>query len=138
MGTRLLSVIASILIPVITNTSIEITIRAKQVDLSKLSVTTLGLVVAIALGFEAVFRYRERCLQFEKAKRLLRTELNFFRYGADHYAKVSPDEAFQILVVRVEGIINDLQESRMMVVTKDDSEVSAGNQQQTSAGKRSP
>jgi hypothetical protein len=36
MGTRLLSVIASILIPVITNTSIEITIRAKQVDLSKL------------------------------------------------------------------------------------------------------
>jgi hypothetical protein len=77
-------------------------------------------------------------LQFGKAKRLLRTELNFFRYGADHYAKVSPDEAFQILVVRVEGIINDLQESRMMVVTKDDSEVSAGNQQETSTGKRSP
>ena len=136
MCTRLLSVIGSILIPVITNTSIEATIWTKKIDFSKLSVTTLGLVVAFALGFEGVFRYRERCLQFSKAKRLLRTQLNFFRCGADNYARVSPDEAFQILVVHVESIINDLQESSMMVLTKDDSEISPGNRQQSSGEKR--
>ena len=119
---RLVSAIGSILIPVIANAPIPLTIGANKIDFWKLSVTALGLVVAVAIAIEGVLRYRERCLEFSKAKRLLRTQLNFFRSGAEDYVGISQQEAFQKLVVRAEGIISDLQESSIGVLTRVESD----------------
>jgi hypothetical protein len=94
---RLVSAIGSILIPVITNAPIPLTLGANKIDFWKVSVTALGSVVALAIAIEGVLRYRERCLEFSKAKRLLRTQLNFFRFGAEDYVGISQQEAFQKL-----------------------------------------
>jgi hypothetical protein len=83
---------------------------------------TLQRIGRNGIAIEGVLRYRERCLEFSKAKRLLRTQLNFFRSGAEDYAGISQQEAFQKLVVRAEGIISDLQESSIGVLTRVESD----------------
>jgi uncharacterized membrane protein YidH (DUF202 family) len=55
--TQVISAIGAVLVPVINNISIAVPIGNENIDISKLSVTIIGLLVALAIAIEGVYHY---------------------------------------------------------------------------------
>jgi hypothetical protein len=86
-----LSAIAAAAVPVLIN-----------LDVDKIYPTLLSLLVTVIVGLEGILHFREHWKNYDLMKSFLRQEACLFEAGAGSYKGKTPDEAFVLLVERVE------------------------------------
>ncbi|MEM6973477.1 MAG: DUF4231 domain-containing protein [Pseudomonadota bacterium] len=97
---RIISVLGSALIPVITNMS------AIPLPHKDYLVTVIGLVVVIMVSLDSVFHWGEQWRNYRSTEQVLGREVVFFKTRRGPYTSVGSDEeAFGLLVERCEDAI---------------------------------
>jgi hypothetical protein len=89
--TATVAAIAAATVPVLIN-----------LDVPKLAPTLLSLLVTILVSVEGIFHLREHWKNYDLMKSFLRQEACLFQAGGGAYRNKQPDEAFILLVERVE------------------------------------
>lgn len=75
-------------------------------DLPTIYPTLLSLVVTVLVGIEGIFHWREHWKNYDLMKTFLRQESCLFQAGAGSYRGKSSEDAFRLLVERVEEEIS--------------------------------
>ena len=73
---------------------------------TKIYPTLLSLVVTVLVGIEGIFHWREHWKNYDLMKTFLRQEACLFEAGAGAYRGKTPEDAFKLLVERVEEEIS--------------------------------
>ncbi|WP_340819598.1 DUF4231 domain-containing protein [Methanolobus sp. WCC4] len=120
--TQVLSASGAILIPVINNISIVAPIGNLEVDIGKLSVTVIGVIVALAIAFEGVYHYREQWKNYRSTEQYLETQKQLFIHRIGDYSELNDEGAFQLLVNRIEGAIAEENAVTLNILTRVESE----------------
>src|SRR5271157_2243491 len=68
-------------------------------------VTLISLCVVISISLENVFHYREQWKNYRSTEQLLGHEKFFFRTRVGRYHGISDEDAFRVLVERVEDAV---------------------------------
>lgn len=98
-----LSVVGGALVPVLVNVPNHASIAG--VSVVQVAVTVISLGVVISLSLESVFHYREQWKNYRSTEQLLGHEKFFFRTRVGRYRGISDEEAFRIMVERVEDAV---------------------------------
>lgn len=109
------SVIAGGLVPVIVN--IPTTVSFHGVSLTNAFVTVISLMVVIVVSLESVFHYREQWKNYRSTEQLLRHEKFLFSSRVGVYQTSTDEEAFKLLVQRVEEAIAIENSATLNVMT---------------------
>lgn len=120
---RVWSAVSAVLVPIITNISIpEIHLPNNiTIDLMKILATLLSTLVALLIALEGVLHYREQWKNYRTTEQYLTLQRHLFQNKVGEYAKLTPDEAFKLLVKNVEKAIADENAITLNVLTKTDS-----------------
>jgi hypothetical protein len=100
---KTLSVVGGALVPVLINIPYQAEIG--QVSVVKVVVTIISLFVVISVSLEGVFHYREQWKNYRSTEQLLGHEKFLFRSRVGRYRGKTDDEAFRLLVERVEDAV---------------------------------
>lgn len=100
---RAFSVIGGSIVPVLANVSFSYVIFG--IPLVQVMLTTISLLVVIAVSLESVFHYREQWKNYRSTEQLLGHEEFLYRSRVGRYAELTDDRAFQLFVERVEEAI---------------------------------
>jgi hypothetical protein len=100
---KALSVIGGSLVPVLINVPYHAYIAG--ISVVQVVVTFISLCVVISLSLESVFHYREQWKNYRSTEQLLGHEKFFFRTRVGRYRGVSDEDAFRLLVERVEDAV---------------------------------
>jgi hypothetical protein len=100
---RSLSVVGGSLVPVLINVPYHG--YWAGVSIVQIIVTIISLCVVISLSLESVFHYREQWKNYRSTEQLLGHEKFFFRTRVGRYHGVSDEDAFRLLVERVEEAV---------------------------------
>src|SRR5215471_21227734 len=101
---RAFSVIGGGLVPVLVNVPAQFTILG--VSIIQALVTIISLLVVIVVSLESVFHYREQWKNYRSTEQLLGHEQFEFLAHVGVYKSLSPEEAFQLFVEKVEDAIS--------------------------------
>jgi hypothetical protein len=112
---RAFSVIGGGLVPVLINITPDF--QVGRVFVLRSIVTTISLLVVIAVSLESVFHYREQWKNYRSTEQLLGHETFRFRAGIGPYDDLSVDEAFHLFVERVEDAIAAENTATLNVMT---------------------
>lgn len=116
--TQVISAIGAVLVPVINNISIAVPIGNENIDISKLSVTIIGLLVALAIAIEGVYHYREQWKNYRSTEQYLETQKQLFIHRIGEYSELDDKNAFRLLVNHVEGAIAEENAVTLNVLTR--------------------
>jgi Protein of unknown function (DUF4231) len=100
---KALSVVGGSLVPVLVNVPWDFNVHG--VSPVKLVVTVISLGVVISLSLESVFHYREQWKNYRSTEQLLGHEKFYFRTRVGRYHGLSDEDAFRLLVERVEDAV---------------------------------
>jgi hypothetical protein len=100
---RAMSVIGGSLVPVLINVPYHAEVGG--VSVVQVIVTLISLLVVISLSLESVFHYREQWKNYRSTEQLLGHEKFFFRTRVGRYHALSDEDAFRLLVERVEDAV---------------------------------
>ena len=100
---RALSVIGGSLVPVLINVPYHAEIAG--ISIVQVVVTLISLCVVISLSLESVFHYREQWKNYRSTEQLLGHEKFYFRTRVGRYHGLSDEDAFRVLVERVEDAV---------------------------------
>lgn len=100
---RAMSVIGGSLVPVLINVPYHAELAG--VSIVQVIVTLISLGVVISLSLETVFHYREQWKNYRSTEQLLGHEKFYFRTSVGRYRGLSDEDAFRILVERVEEAV---------------------------------
>ena len=100
---RAMSVVGGSLVPVLINVPYHANLYG--VSLVQVVVTFISLSVVISLSLESVFHYREQWKNYRSTEQLLGHEKFLFQSRVGRYRGISDDDAFQLLVGRVEDAV---------------------------------
>lgn len=103
LSTSAISAIAAATVPVLINLP----------DLPSIYPTLLSLLVTVLVGIEGIFHWREHWKNYDLMKSFLRREVYLFQAKAGEYSAKSEDEAFRLLVERVE---EEIAKERMQTI----------------------
>jgi hypothetical protein len=95
LTTATTSAVAAATVPVLINLTVD-----------KIYPTILSLVVTVLVGIEGIFHWREHWKNYDLMKTFLRQEAYLFEAGAGAYRGKTPEDAFKLLVERVEDQIS--------------------------------
>jgi hypothetical protein len=122
--TTTMAAIAAATVPVLIN-----------LDVPKLAPTLLSLLVTILVSIEGIFHLREHWKNYDLMKSFLRQEACLFEAGGGHYRNKKPDEAFILLVERVEdGIAKERAQTIEMRTARSSDQGGSTNGGGTTAG----
>jgi hypothetical protein len=79
--------------------------------------TLLSLMVVILVSLESVYHYREQWKNYRSTEQLLGHEKVFFRTGTGPYEGLPAEQAFKLLVERVEAAIAAENSATLSVMT---------------------
>lgn len=79
--------------------------------------TILSLMVVILVSLESVFHYREQWKNYRSTEQMLGHEKIFFQTRTSSYEGITDDEAFRLLVDRVESAIAAENAATLSVMT---------------------
>ena len=116
--TQVISAIGAVLVPVINNISIAVPIGNENIDISKLSVTIIGLLVALAIAIEGVYHYREQWKNYRSTEQYLETQKQLFIHRIGEYSELDDKNAFRLLVNHVEGAIAEENAVTLNMLTR--------------------
>ncbi len=116
--TQVVAATGAVLIPVINNVSIIAPIVNWNVDIAKLSVTIIGIAVALAIALEGIYHYREQWKNYRSTEQYLETQKQLFVHGIGDYSELDKDSAFRLLVDRIEGAIAEENAVTLSVLTR--------------------
>jgi hypothetical protein len=119
---KIISAISAVLIPIVTNISLSITVMSFSFDVSKITVTILGVIVAGIISLEGVLHYREQWKNYRTTEQYLQTQKNLFIHSVGDYENLDNDKAFKLLVSRVEKAIEEENAVTLNVLTKNGKE----------------
>ncbi len=105
---RTVAVTGGVLVPLLVNVSW---------DHGKIAATIVSLIVAVAVSLESVFHYREQWKNYRSTEQLLGHERIYFQTHTGRYNGLADDEAFALLVERVEDIIATENAATLNVMT---------------------
>ncbi|GMQ24299.1 hypothetical protein Aoki45_09810 [Algoriphagus sp. oki45] len=119
---RVLSAIGAVLVPIITNVSLpELKITNDLIlDFPKIIATILSTAVALFIALEGVLHYREQWKNYRTTEQYLTAQKNLFLNKVGDYSNLSENEAFRLLVNRVETAISEENSITLNVLTKID------------------
>jgi|SRR5271166_1170434 len=100
---RALSVVGGSLVPVLINVPYHANLAG--VSVVQVVVTLISLCVVISISLENVFHYREQWKNYRSTEQLLGHEKFFFRTRVGRYHGISDEDAFRVLVERVEDAV---------------------------------
>lgn len=100
---RSMSVIGGSLVPVLINVPYHAAVAG--ISIVQVIVTLISLGVVISLSLETVFHYREQWKNYRSTEQLLGHEKFYFRTRVGRYHGLSDEDAFRILVERVEEAV---------------------------------
>ena len=124
-STATVAAIAAAAVPVLINLK----------DVHAIVPTLLSLLVTILVTMEGIFHFREHWKSYDLMKSFLRQEACLFEAGAGAYRGKAPNEAFVLLVERVEEAIAKERaqtiEMRTSRAAPDEHEKPAGGQPKT-------
>jgi len=95
LATASTSAVAAAMVPVLINVTDD-----------KIYPTLLSLVVTIIVGLEGIFHWREHWKNYDLMKTFLRQETCLFQAATGAYRGKTPEDAFKLLVERVEEEIS--------------------------------
>ena len=119
---RVWSAISAVLVPIVTNISLpEIVVSASlTLDISKVLATILSTAVALLIGLEGVLHYREQWKNYRTTEQYLTAQKNLFLNKVADYSNLKENDAFKLLVNRVENAITEENAITLNVLTKID------------------
>ena len=117
LRSRVSSAIIAVLVPVISNLNFP---QFPEIDVSKISVTILSTTVAILIALESVLNFRKQWKNYRTTEQYLMAQKQLFLNRSGDYYKFSEEEAFQMLVNRVETAITEENAVTLNVLTKID------------------
>lgn len=122
LNSRIWSAISAVLVPIITNISLpELTLcNGFIIDISKTLATILSTIVALLIALEGVLHYREQWKNYRTTEQYLTAQKNIFLNKVGDYKPLSKEEAFELLVDRVEQAITEENAVTLNVLTKID------------------
>ena len=119
---RIASAIGAVLVPIITNIDIpQLALGEFTFDFPKILATVLSTGVALFIALEGVLHYREQWKNYRTTEQYLTAQKNLFLNKVGDYSNMAPDEAFKLLVNRIETAITEENAITLNVLTKIDS-----------------
>jgi hypothetical protein len=122
LRSRVWSAISAVLVPIITNISLpDLTLsNGLIIDISKVLATIFSTIVALLIALEGVLHYREQWKNYRTTEQYLTAQKNIFLNNVGDYAILSKEDAFKLLVDRVEQAITEENAVTLNVLTKID------------------
>jgi hypothetical protein len=119
---RVWSAINAVLVPIVTNISLPVIVitTSLTLDFSKVLATILSTSVALLIALEGVLHYREQWKNYRTTEQYLTAEKNLFLNKVGDYSNLTENEAFKLLVKRVENAITEENAITLNVLTKID------------------
>lgn len=119
---RVWSAINAVLVPIVTNISLPVIVitTSLTLDVSKVLATILSTSVALLIALEGVLHYREQWKNYRTTEQYLTAEKNLFLNKVGDYSNLTENEAFKLLVKRVENAITEENAITLNVLTKID------------------
>ena len=99
---KALSVVGGSLVPVLVNVPFQ---KFWGIPVIQIRVTVISLCVVISLSLETVFHYREQWKNYRSTEQQLGHEKFLFRTRVGRYHGLSDEDAFRLLVERVEEAV---------------------------------
>jgi hypothetical protein len=96
------SVVGGSLVPVLVNVPYA---KINGIPVIQILVTIISLGVVVSLSLESVFHYREQWKNYRSTEQLLGHEKFLFRTRVGRYHGISDEDAFRLLVERVEDAV---------------------------------
>ncbi|MBP2029895.1 hypothetical protein J2755_000829 [Methanohalophilus levihalophilus] len=116
--TQALAAIGAVLVPVVNNISFEASIGNLNLDYARVSVTVIGILVALAIALEGVFHYREQWKNYRSTEQYLETQKQLFVHRIGDYSDLADTDAFKLLVNRIEGAIAEENAVTLNILTR--------------------
>jgi hypothetical protein len=115
LNMRAFSVIAGGLVPVLINMPFDYEIFG--VSVTKTIVTIMSLLVVISVSLETVLHYREQWKNYRSTEQFLGHEVVAYRTRVGAYRDLADDQAFKLLVERIEEAIRSENAATLNVMT---------------------
>ncbi len=112
---RAFSVVGGGLVPVLVNVPWKGAVLG--VPILQAAVTAISLLVVIVVSLESVFHYREQWKNYRSTEQGIGHEKFLYQTRVGRYAGLSDDDAFRLLVVRVEEAIAAENAATLNVMT---------------------
>jgi hypothetical protein len=113
LSMRVIAVVGALLVPV----TVNLPDISAHFALGKPVSTLLGIVIAATVSLEGVYHYREQWKNYRSTEQYLGRELVYYETGTGPYERVAADDAFRLLVDRVERAIAAENASTLSVMT---------------------
>lgn len=123
---KALSVVGGALVPVLINVPWHFTLGG--VSVVQVIVTAISLAVVISLSLESVYHYREQWKNYRSTEQLLGHEKFYFRTRVGRYQALSDQDAFRLLVERVEDAVASENAATLNTMTTASEASGAGRQ----------
>ena len=94
---KVISASSAVLIPVITNLTLEINWYSKNIDVGDILVTILGLAVALLVAFEGVFHYKEQWVNYRTTAEYIKTQRILFLHMSEDYEDLDEKKSIQTI-----------------------------------------
>jgi hypothetical protein len=124
---RVWSAISAVFVPIVTNISFPAIVISNDLtlDISKILATILSTLVAVLIALEGVLHHREQWKNYRTTEQFLTTQKNLFLNKVGDYSGLAHDDAFKLLVNRVETAIIEENAITLNVLTKIDNNKSS-------------
>jgi hypothetical protein len=128
LSMRTCAVIGSCMVPVLINLQFSSGRLISEDPILRGAITFISMIVAIDVALEGVFHFREQWRTFRTTEQMLAHERTIFRTRAGTYHGLSDEDAFALLVDRVESIIVSGGTVALRTLTAEDATKYAGEQ----------
>jgi len=119
---RVWAAIGAVIVPVLTNITLPSVslIDGYYISITKILVTIVSTAVALSIALEGVLHYREQWKNYRTTEQYLTAQKNLFCNNVGDYSGLSREDAFKLLVNRVETAITEENAITLNVLTKID------------------
>lgn len=120
LRSRVGAAIGAVLVPVISNITLNWTLYGITLDLTRIMLSLIGVLVAILLALEGVLNYREHWKNYRTTEQYILSQKYLFEYRVGEYSNGSLEEAFKTFVRNIETAIKNENEITLNVLARAD------------------
>ena len=126
LRSRIMSAVGAVLVPIISNISATVTFAGSSYDVTRITVTVIGLAVALLIALEGVLHHKDQWVNYRSTEQYLTTQRNLFINKVGEYSTMDDEEAFKLFVSRVETAIAEENAVTLNVLSRTESEKTSG------------
>ena len=126
LRSRIMSAAGAVLVPIVSNMSLSFTVAESSYDVTRITVTVIGLAVALLIALEGVLHHKDQWVNYRSTEQYLTTQRNLFTHKVGEYSTMGDEEAFKLFVSRVETAIAEENAVTLNVLSRTESETTSG------------